>query len=376
MNQETVDFIALGLIKGIGPKIARRIIEATSSISDFFEMSESQLSAIDKLSLPLAKDIISTRDACRLEAKRELEWVESCGMEAVTYSSDRYPVRLRSCDDAPLVMYVRGDADFNVRKVISVVGTRKPTPVGRQWCAEVLSALSAKYPDLLIVSGLAYGIDVAAHVAAMDCGLKTVGVVAHGMDILYPAQHREIAKRMVLQGGAVLTEFRRGTQPEAVNFVSRNRIVAGMADLTLVIESGEKGGSLITAGKAVEYGRVVAAVPGPPNAEMSMGPNMLIREHRAELVTSAEDIEHLLGWDQDLSSMAHPQGSLFSVEDVDLDPIQKKVAEALSASDLSVDELSRAVSLPVSEVNTVLLEMEFMGLVTTLPGNRYCLLKC
>ncbi|MDO4461744.1 MAG: DNA-processing protein DprA [Bacteroidia bacterium] len=376
MDQEAIDFIALGLIKGVGPKNSRRLLEATNSVSDIFEMSERQLSSIDKLPSSVVKEIVTSRDALRVEAQREVEWIDNCGMHVVTYHSASYPSRLRSCEDAPLVIYTRGDADFNVSKVISVVGTRRPTPAARQWCADVLSTLSSSYPDLLVVSGLAYGVDIIAHIAALDCGLKTVGVVAHGMDILYPSQHRDIAKRMVINGGAILSEFRRGTQPEAVNFVSRNRIVAGMADATLVVESGEKGGSLITASKAHEYNRVVLAVPGSPYAPMSIGTNRLIQEHKAELVTSASDIEHILGWDSCTYAPAHQQGALFASPDTPLDPMQSAIATALANGPLSLDELSRAVALPVAAVSPTLLEMEFLGIIKSLPGNRYSLLKC
>lgn len=371
MNQEEIDFIALSLIKGVGSKVARKISNLVPSVSDLFLMSERELVSDAQLSQSRAQEIISSRDMARKAAESEVEWTQKYGVKILTYNSPNYPSRLRPCDDAPVVLYAHGETDFNVRRVLSVVGTRRPTAYGRQWCNEVVAELSSRNADLLIVSGLAYGIDVTSHMSALDNNLKTVGVVAHGLDQIYPSQHKEIARRMVLQGGCVLTEFRHGVQPESGNFVMRNRIVAGMADLTLVVESGSKGGSLITAGKAYEYNRKVMALPGSPAAEMSAGPNMLIRSHRAELVTSAEDIESFMHWNANAPQDQHPQGALFASPDSELDPVQARVCQLLSEEELTADELSRALSMPVSELAPRLLEMEFQGLIASLPGNRF-----
>lgn len=371
MNQELIDTIALSLIKGIGTKIANRAITSVNSASEIFNLSEKQLRDIDGISQSLAHEIIASKDTARKQAEIEVSWAESCGITILTQKSDGYPARLRACDDAPATLYSRGNTNYNSSKIISIVGTRKPTSYGRQWCSEIIAQLAQLHPDTVIVSGLAYGIDIIAHTSALDNNLKTVGVVAHGLDTLYPAQHKDIAKRMVENGGAVLTEFRHGTQPEAVNFVSRNRIVAGMSDLTLVVESGEKGGSLITANKAHSYGRLVAALPGYPAAEMSQGPNRLIKEHKAELITCAEDIEKLLDWNNAPDS-SHLQGSLFSI-DLEMSPIQKKLYDILLLGKMTVDELSRAAAMPVNNVSSILLEMEFSGLVSSFPGNVYAI---
>lgn len=371
MIQEEIDAIALGFIKGVGHRIARKITNVVPSISDLFLMSEKELVNDVQLSQSLAQEILSSRNSARQEAEKEVEWTEKYGVNILTFNSPRYPSRLRSCDDSPAVLYAHGNADYNVRRVLSVVGTRRPSAYGRQWCSDVLTELASRNPDLLIVSGLAYGIDVTSHISALDNNLPTVGVVAHGLDLIYPSQHKEIARRMVLQNGAVLTEFRRGVQPEAANFVMRNRIVAGMSDATLVVESGSKGGSLITAAKAYEYNRKVLALPGSPAAEMSAGPNMLIRDHRAELVTSAEDIETFMHWGANASQGQHPQGALFASPDLELDPVQSRVCQLLGEGELTVDELSRALSMPLSDLSPRLLEMEFQGLISSLPGNRF-----
>lgn len=370
MIQEEIDAIALGIIKGVGQRTTRKILTSLPSVSDLFLMSEKELIHDLQIAKSKAQEIVSFRDSARHEAEQEVEWTEKYGVNILTCKSPRYPSRLRSCEDAPLLLYSHGETDFNAPKVLSVVGTRRPSAYGRQWCNEVIADLSSHYPDLLIVSGLAYGIDVTSHLAALDNNLATVGVVAHGLDIIYPSQHKEIARRMVLQGGAVLTEFRRGVQPEAGNFVMRNRIVAGMSDVTLVVESGTKGGSLITAGKAFEYNRKVLALPGSPAAEMCAGPNKLIREHHAELVTSAEDIEAFMNWGTKALQEQHQQGALFASPDIELDPLHARVCQILGEEELTVDELARALSISVSDLSPILLDMEFQGLISSLPGNR------
>lgn len=373
MNQEQIDTIALSLIKGIGTKIANKIITSVNSVSEIFNLPEKQLRDIDGISQNIAHEIITTKDTARKQAEAETTWAQSCGITILTQKSDNYPARLRPYDDAPTTLYTRGTTNYNTPKIISIVGTRKPTPYGRQWCTETIAQLAKNNPDIIIISGLAYGIDITAHTAALDNNIKTVGVVAHGLDTLYPAQHKDIAKRMIENGGAILTEFRKGTQPEAVNFVSRNRIVAGMSDLTLVVESGEKGGSLITALKAHEYKKKIAALPGLPSLEMSKGPNKLIREHKAELVTSAEDIENLMGWNKK-NLNTHPQGALFATDE-QMSPLQKKIFDILLTGNKTSDELARATTMPISQISTILLEMEFSGLITSLPGNRYSTLS-
>ncbi|MCF0189743.1 MAG: DNA-protecting protein DprA [Marinilabiliaceae bacterium] len=373
MTAEILNAIALGMIKGVGPKIGRNLYAAAGSFVGVMEMDLADLIKIDSVSEVTAKEIIRQREEVLLKAESEVEWMEKFDVEALFLTDSRYPTRLRMCDDAPMVLYVKGSADLNSRIVLSVIGTRRPTAYGREWCREVIGELSKCHPDMLVVSGLAYGIDVVAHKAALECGVKTVGVVAHGLDKVYPSQHREIAKQMVMGGGAMLTEYYRGIEPEAPNFISRNRIVAGMADATLVVESGEKGGSLITTARAIEYNRVVLAMPGSPLQEMSRGCNTLIRQQKARLVTSASDIDEVMNWVSESSHEAI-QGELFPTAE-SLTEEQRKIYDVLLSGEKTADEIGRECNVRVSELSATLLEMEFIGIVKGLPGSRYMLIK-
>lgn len=289
------------------------------------------------------------------------------------HDDEAYPQRLRTCDDAPLVLYSLGNADFNARHIISIVGTRRCTQYGRDICQQLTRDLQRLCPDVLVVSGLAYGIDIAAHRGALDAGLATIGVLAHGLDQIYPRIHRDTAIAMLHNGG-LLTEFMSATQPEKMNFIQRNRIVAGMADATVVVESAEKGGSLITAEMANGYNREVFAFPGRSNDYASSGCNRLIRRNEAHLITSAEDLLATLGWETSAASYAvtaseDSQMSLFP----ELTADEQAIVSALqaAASDLDLSELVSRTSLPVSQIMSSLFTMEMNGIVKKLAGNTY-----
>ena len=233
--------------------------------------------------------------AAFLRAEQEMEFVEKNRLSCLTLKDEAYPSRLRECEDAPIVLFFKGNTDFNRLHVIDMVGTRRATDYGKQFCADFLRDLAVLCPDVLVVSGLAYGIDIHAHQAALANHLPTVAVLAHGLDRIYPYVHRKTAIDMLAQGG-LLTEFLTGTNPDKHNFVSRNRIVAGMSDATIVVESAAKGGSLITAELAEGYHRDCFAVPGRVTDESSIGCNRLIRDNKAALIQSAEEFVQIMGW--------------------------------------------------------------------------------
>ena len=298
--------IALTMMPKIGFIKARKIHSYFNSAERFFEASQDELLTIQGMSLIRAKEIIEDRKTALIEAEEEFNFTQKHNITITSYDDAHYPNRLRHCQDAPFVLYSKGNINFNHSKVVSVVGTRRITPYGKSMCSELIAGLKKHNP--LIVSGLAYGVDISAHQAALQNDLPTVGVVGHGMDKLYPSQHQHYVNQMLNNGG-VVTEFKQGTQPDRENFPKRNRIIAGAADLVIVIESAIKGGSMITANIANSYDREVFAVPGNVHAEYSMGCNALIKSHKAILLENVEDIENIMNWTT--SNAAPVQTKLF-----------------------------------------------------------------
>ena len=276
---------------------------------------------------------------------------------------------MAECPDAPAVVYYRGTADLDARHIVAVVGTRRITPYGKAHCERCCAELAEALPDALIVSGLAYGVDIHAHRAALDNRLDTVGVLAHGLDTLYPSSHRDTARDMLLHGG-LLTEYVAGVRPFAGNFVRRNRIVAGLADVTLVVESAEKGGALITAHLAADYNRTVCALPGRTDDEYSRGCLHLVRDHRAELVTGADDLMRLMNWETKHNAPAAVQLELFDGETPEQSALIKALRTAGSEGE-TAERLCIITNLPLSQVNATLFDLQMAAAVTLLAGGRY-----
>jgi DNA processing protein len=265
-----------------------------------------------------------------------------------------------------VVFFFMGDCDLNAAKILSVVGTRNATIHGREICDRIIGGLAVGHPDIIIVSGLAYGIDIASHKAALANNLQTIGVLAHGFNTTYPAVHSSTARTIVNNGG-LLTDFLSDALPERNNFLKRNRIIAGLSDATLVIESGIKGGALITADIANSYNRDVFAVPGRPDDQWSAGCNSLIRSNKAALTESSDDIEYFLNWKPE-KSKPPVQRTLFS----DMDNTEKQIYELLmKEGELTIDIICRTIEIPVYKLSSLLLQMEFKGLVKCSPGNLY-----
>lgn len=308
-------------------------------------------------------------------ARDEFAWARDHGCRVLTIADEDYPQRLLQCADPPLAVYYRGTADLNARHVVSVVGTRKVTPYGRDLIQSFTTSLARSCPETLVVSGLAYGVDADAHRGALASGLPTVGVVAHGLDMIYPRAHQQLAREMTRHGG-VLTEFATHTQPVAANFVRRNRIVAGMADAVVLVESASKGGGLITTTIARSYGRDVFAFPGPVGAPWSEGCNNLIRDNGATLITSADDMVKALGWTTDARlTQARREGierQLFP----QLDDAEQSVVDALSeTNDLLASQLSALSGLGIEALPKTLFTLEMKGVVKPMAGGYIHLLR-
>lgn len=305
-----------------------------------------------------------SRDAMAY-AQKELDFIDKHAIQLYYYKDNNYPYRLAQCPDAPLMLYAKGKVEVNPRHIVSVVGTRMPSERGKDWCRQFVLDLAAQVPDLTIVSGLAYGIDVVAHKAAMESGIPTIIIPAHGLDRIYPSVHRNIAVQ-ALNNGGILTEYTTGTEPERHNFVARNRIVAGLADAVVVVESKAKGGSLITAQMAVDYSRDVFALPGRFNDSNAEGCNNLIKTQRAQLITSAEDVVRAMQWQiEDKQPIQMSMVDLF-----DLTELQRTILSKLTESEdgWHVNQLVMELQLPYNEVAAELMMMELNGVVKGLPG--------
>jgi DNA processing protein len=356
--------IALGLIPGIGDINARKLVSHFGSVEGIFRESYRNLTRIAGIGPELAKNI-SNRSYLET-ADKEAEYVSRHNIRTFFYLDNDYPFRLRQCDDSPVVFYFKGTSDLNASKILSVVGTRSATPRGKEICDKIIGGLASGHPDLVIVSGLAYGIDIASHKAALSNNLQTIGVLGHGFKTIYPSIHRSIAESMVKNGG-LLTDFLSDALPERNNFLKRNRIIAGLSDATLIVESGIKGGALITADIASSYNRDVFAVPGRPEDQWSAGCNSLIKSNKAALTETTDDIEYFLNWKPE-KSKPPVQRSLFS----ELNDTERQIFELLSGEgELMIDVICRTLGLPISKLSSLLLQMEFKGLIKCYPGNLY-----
>ncbi len=308
-------------------------------------------------------------------AEEELKFIEKGRITCLCRLDEDYPHRLKECDDAPLILFYKGNADLNTSHVISVVGTRRCTEYGREICRSFIKDLSSFDPHLLIVSGLAYGIDIAAHQSALANHLNTVGVLAHGLDMIYPSKHRPMAVEMVKQGG-LLTEYMSGTNADKVNFVRRNRLVAGIADVTVVVESAAKGGSLITAGIAESYHRDCFAFPGRVSDASSAGCNALISQHKAGLIQSAADMTAQLGWDDLFGQLTTKETHQPVYETVSLSDEERLVVSLLEQHDnYQINDLTVRSGIPYARLSALLFELEMKGVVKALAGGLYRLVR-
>ena len=308
-------------------------------------------------------------------AEVELEFCRDHNIRVLCLGDDNYPKRLEDCADAPVVLYYKGNANLNQSRVINIIGTRHCTMYGADFIRKFLRDLKALCPEVLVVSGLAYGVDINAHQQALAVGYDTVGVVAHGLDYLYPAAHKDVAREMVNHGG-LLTEFMTCTNADKGNFVRRNRIVAGMSDACILIESAAHGGGMITAGIAFDYGREVFALPGRVGDHFSEGCNNAIRENKAILLTSAEDFVKTMGWEDDALRIEAQKKGIERQLFPDLSPEQQRIVDVLTKSnDLQLNQLSVKTGIPIGDITSILFQMEMMGVVKPMAGGNYHLLN-
>lgn len=360
--------VGVALTKGITTEIARAIADRGLDLKEYFTLPAFKLA--EKLGANVKGMIqLSDREEALMKARREVDFMERHRIRFLYITDDNYPYRLAECTDAPVGLFVLGDCDLDAAYTLSVVGTRRTTIYGDAAANKIVEDLSVYFPELAVVSGLAYGVDACAHRAAIKHGLATIAVVAHGLDMIYPAQHRDLAGKIISSGGAIVSEYPSGTKAFRSNFLERNRIVAGLADATIVVESDIKGGAMSTANMAFSYGRDVLAVPGRIGDTMSSGCNRLIATQKAALITGAADVIENLNWQPLGLRIDVKQRNLFP----ELDPDSKIVLEALSAkgAPMSADELLTSTTIPISALISVLSEMEFEGIVVKLPGNRY-----
>lgn len=364
-DNTTRHLIALSMIKGIGPILAKNIIAFLGSPEAIFQEKKQNLEKIPGIGQILSNSIISQSDLLK-RADQELEYLQKNNLQILAYTDKTYSYRLKECADAPIVLYANGNIDLNKGRFISFVGTRNITDYGRTVCESIIEELAQTITDVIIVSGLAYGVDITAHKASIKQNIPTIGVVAHGLDRIYPSAHTSIAAKMA-ETGAIITEYPTKTEPDKPNFVQRNRIIAGLCDATVIIESAAKGGSLLTAEAANLYNRDVFAIPGRIGDSKSAGCNNLIRQNKAALIESATDIINAMGWQPALTRQ-HVQPTLFN----DLTENEQSVIALLRQHDsLQINQLTIKLKQPVEKLFPLLIELEFKGYIRCLPGSMY-----
>ncbi len=367
MSNDLLYQIALSLTPNIGPVQAKILVEQFGSAENIFKAKISQLKNTEGIG-EIRAGSIKNFDRFQ-EAEEEIKFIEKYNIQPLFISDEKYPTRLLNCYDSPELLYYKGNADLNAAKIVAIVGTRTHTEYGKQVTEKLLKDLASL--NVLVVSGLAYGIDAIAHKAALKNNLPTVGVLAHGLDQIYPTHHSSLAKDMLKNGG-LLTEFRSRTNPDKHNFPTRNRIVAGMSDATIVIETGIKGGSMITAELANSYNKDVFAFPGKVTDNKSAGCNYLVKSNKAMLLTDAQDLVEIMGWEEKAKSKKEErrQKELF----IELSKEERIVVDILKEKEaVHIDEINLRSNLSSSAIAAAILNMELQGVINSLPGKMYSL---
>lgn len=362
-NQDRLAQLALNFIPGVGHMLVKQLVSYCGSAEAVFKTPKSKLLKIPGIGT-LTADSIS-KDVPIQKAEVELTKCEKEGVQILLHTDKSFPKRLNHISDAPSLLYVKGSADLNASKIVSIVGTRKATSYGKEITDNIIEYLAPHNP--IIVSGLAYGIDIQAHKSALKYELPTIGILASGVNVIYPAIHRETANKMI-EHGALISENPLDAKPDAPKFPARNRIIAGMADAIVVIEAAAKGGALITAEIANSYNKDVFAVPGNVNSEFSVGCNNLIRSNKAHLINSGRDIEYIMNWDVEDKTSGNKLPDLSELDENELNIVN---ALAEHKEGMMIDNLSWKTSFSVSQLASILLNLEFKGLVISLPGKRF-----
>ena len=363
-KQDILYKIALKQTPQVGPVTARNLVSYCGGIRAVFEASEKNLLKIPGIGKKTV-DFLKSKDGFEKgleEAKRELEFIEKYNIQTHFYTDETYPQRLKHFTDSPILIYYKGKANLNHSRIVGVVGTRKPTPQGISICEDLIESLLPY--DVLIISGLAYGVDITAHRKSVAFNIPTIGVMGHGFQTIYPQSHKKTAHQM-LENGGLISEFTYETAIAREHFPMRNRIIAGMSDALIVVETDKMGGSMITAQIANDYNKDVFAIPGRLKDKYSKGCNHLIKTHKAALLESADDIAYVMRWSAENEGR---QTNLF----VELNEVEEKVVKIIEKNDeVTIDLLSYKAQLPPSKMAAILLELEFKGMVKSLPGKKY-----
>lgn len=361
--------MALSFLPGMNASLVRHFEEAGLTVEDFFSLSQTEL--MQRLPSVAGWSIFDRmiRDEALFKARKEAEFMARHGIVSLSLTDDDYPSRLSDIDKAPMTLYKLGNADLNAEMMMSIVGTRHSTAYGVRYVSTFVEDMAAYFPDMIIVSGLALGIDSAAHSAALKASLPTVAVVAHGLNTIYPSQNRDLAKKIIAAGGAIVSEYPSGITPYRSHFLERNRIVATMTDAVLVAESADKGGAMSTAAVASSYGRELLALPGRIGDEMSAGCNRLIRSQKALMAGTAADVIYMLGWKPKSVKVVNKARDIFP----ELTGKEKLIYDCLrfSPDPMPIDSIRERTGIAIHELMASLGEMEFDGIVERLPGNRF-----
>jgi DNA processing protein len=361
-DEELFHLLALLKVDGVGDIIAKKLLTHCGSAEDVFKTKTSQIASIDGIGSVLLKKL---KDKTVFEkAEQELKFIKNNAVDVSFFLDENYPDRLKHCIDGPVLLFSSGNIDLKNRKIISIVGTRQITSYGIEFCKKLIADLAPLNP--IIVSGFAYGVDIVAHQAALEHNLQTIGVVAHGLNQIYPKIHKKYVAKIEENGG-FMTEFWSSSNPEKENFVKRNRIVAGISEATIVIESADKGGSLITANMANDYNRDVFAVPGRTTDKYSQGCNNLIKTQKANVLSVAADLIYILNWD--IEKETKPvQKQLF----ISLDDDEQKVYDYLQKNGKELlDTIALQCDFPIYRISGLLLNMELKGVIRPLPGKLF-----
>lgn len=366
MNDQLLEYrIAFSWLKGINRAMAIELLTRVGDEKEFFSLSQRALSSAMGFNSKIFED--SYRVSLLEKSRAEVHFIQDHNIGALYFTDPKYPVRLADADDAPLMLFSLGNCDYNAGRMVAVVGTRHSTPYGIDFVNKLVEDLKKKMSEpVTIVSGLAFGIDAAAHKASLQNQVPTVGVLAHGLNTIYPAQHRSMAAEMVRGNGGLITEYPSSAPIHKGNFVARNRIVAALCDCLVVAESANKGGALISAGLASGYNRDVFALPGRTSDRYSAGCNKLISQNTAALITSADDLLTVMRWP--VKDVVPTTPSLFA----ELSPDEQSVVDYLTANDSAqLNQLTIALNQSVGKLMSLLIDMEFKGLVLAYPGGKY-----
>lgn len=363
LQNDLLHTLALLKTEGIGDVIAKRLLANFGTAEAIFKAKPFQLAKIEGIGSTIIQNL--KKKEIFLEAEKEIRFLQSQNITTLFYQEALYPERLKHCWDAPVLLFTAGNMHLDNKKIISIVGTRQVTPYGASFCKHLIEELGPLNP--IIISGFAYGIDILAHQAALDNNLQTIAVLAHGLNQVYPKTHKKYMAKME-QNGGFMTEFWSSSNPDKENFVKRNRIVAGISEATIVIESAEKGGSLVTANIANDYNRDVFAVPGRVTDKYSQGCNMLIKMNKAQVITNAADLIYHLNWDIQKKTAKAIQKQLF----VTLEPEEQRIYDYLQKQGKEhLDSIAIDCQVPIFKLSSMLLNMELKGVIQPQPGKFF-----